>query len=146
MLSAGARLPPYCPQKPNTFTAILPRKQIPFVLLQTKVSCVTFDWWTWSHVTCHSCNESWESGTGLIIRCFPHCEGRIFTFTRCKLVRKRTNAHLDSKADPGLGSNSSQYLWSCFAFCLLLCYQEVLLALRLNSNVFTSSNTDHTNM
>lgn len=44
-------LPLDCPQKPDNFTATLPRKQIPFVLLWTTVSCLTFDWWSWGHVT-----------------------------------------------------------------------------------------------
>ena len=78
-----------------------------------------------------------------LIMCFSQYEGRIFPFTRCKLVRKRINAHQVSKVDTGWGSDNSQYLRLCFALCLLFCYQEALLTLGLNSNVFTSSNTYH---
>ena len=42
-----------------------------------------------------------EKWTGLIMWCFSQYEGRIFPFTRCKLVRKRINAHQDSKVDTG---------------------------------------------
>lgn len=138
MLSTGARMPPYSSQKPNIFTATLPRKQIPFVLLQTKVFWRTFDWWTWSHLT-STATKIVGKWAGLIMRCFSQYESTIFPFTRCKLVRKRINAHQDSKVDTGWGSDRNQYLQLCFALCLLFCYQETLLTLGLNSNVFATS-------
>lgn len=101
-------------------------------------------WWNWGHVTVLSLQRNlgkWDLSNNMVG--FPQYEGSIFT--RCKLVKRSIHAHQDSKADPWWGSNSIQCLWWCFALYFLFCYQETLVTLSLNWNIFISSSTDHTN-
>ena len=142
MLSIGARMPSYCSQKPNIFTATLPRKQIPFVLLQTKVSCMTFDWWTWSHLTCHGHKDSWKVGRSDNVVFLP-VWGQDIPIHKMQVGQKK------DKCSPRFQSwyrmRARQLSGSANMLCImsLVLHQEALLTLGLNSNVFTSSNTHH---